>query len=249
MLVRSLFAVVYFLSFWWFSKEQGNAQKVEVNTQEQKEDTRSLLTQLRYKKKIYLSDGTVSNIRVEEDYWDELDYILAELKEVRTPESYKEVYSGYSDDGIKFSTDLNYLRIYTVNQESYYKIPVDSKEEFTNVLNKSIYTSFGFITQYKNWESVSITYGEKTKKIHKWKYDDLSYKMASKRIVGKVQPEKSKERSEYNFTIAIKIKGQDITVETMGEDYVKITSHKLQSYYEVHNALYEYIKNDIFKIK
>ena len=164
-----IFFALYFLSFWWFSKEQGNAQKVEVNTQEQKEDTRSLLTQLRYKKKIYLSDGTVSNIRVEEDYWDELDYILAELKEVRTPESYKEVYSGYSDDGIKFSTDLNYLRIYTVNQESYYKIPVDSKEEFTNVLNKSIYTSFGFITQYKNWESVSITYGEKTKKNHKWK--------------------------------------------------------------------------------
>ena len=244
-----IFFALYFLSFWWFSKEQGNTQKIEVNTQGQKEDTRSLLTQLRYKKKIYLSDGTVSNIRVEEDYWDELDYILAELKEVRVPESYKETYSGYSDDGIKFSTDLNYLRIYTVNQEAYYKIPVDSKEEFTNVLNKSIYTSFGFVTQYKNWESVSITYGDKTKKIHKWKYDDLSYKMASKRIVGKVQPEKSKERSEYNFTMSIKIKGQDITVETMGADYVKITSHKLQSYYEVHNALYEYIKNDIFKIK
>ena len=244
-----IFFALYFLSFWWFSKEQGNAQKVEVNTQEQKEDTRPLLTQLRYKKKIYLSDGTVSNIRVEDDYWDELDYILAELKEVRKPESYKEVYSGYSDDGIKFSTDLSYLRIYTVSQEAYYKIPVDSKEEFMNVLNKSIYTSFGFVTQYKNWESVSITYGDKTKKIHKWKYDDLSYKMASKRIVGKVQPEKSKERSEHNFTISIKIKGQDITVETMGEDYVKITSHKLQSYYEVHNALYEYIKNDIFKIK
>ena len=226
-----IFFALYFLSFWWFSKEQGNTQKIEVNTQGQKEDTRSLLTQLRYKKKIYLSDGTVSNIRVEEDYWDELDYILAELKEVRIPESYKETYSGYSDDGIKFSTDLNYLRIYTVNQEAYYKIPVDSKEEFTNVLNKSIYTSFGFVTQYKNWESVSITYGDKTKKIHK------------------VQPEKSKERSEYNFTMSIKIKGQDITVETMGADYVKITSHKLQSYYEVHNALYEYIKNDIFKIK
>lgn len=244
-----IFFALYFLSFWWFSKDQVEEQKIEVNTQVEKEDTRPLLTQLRYKNKIYISDGTVNNIRVEEEYWDELDYILAELKEVRTPESYKEVYSGYSDDGIKFSTDLSYLRIYTVNKEEYYKIPIDSKEEFKNVLNKSIYTSFGFVTQYKNWESVRITYGDKTKKIHKWKYDDLSYKMASKRIVGKVQPEKSKERSEYNFTISIKIKGQDIIVETMGADYVKITSHKLHSYYEVHNGLYEYIKNDIFKIK
>lgn len=244
-----IFFVLYFFSFWWFSKDQEREQHIEVNTQDQKEDTRPLLTQLRYKKKIYLSDGTVSNIRVEEDYWDELDYILAELKEVRAPESFNEVYSGYSDDGIKFSTDLNYLRVYTVNKESYYKIPVDSKDEFKDILNKSIYTSFGFVTQYKTWESVSITYGDKTKKIYKWKYDDLSYKMASKRIVGKVQPEKSKERSEYNFTISIKIKGQDIVIDTMGEDYVKITSHKLQSYYEVHNRLYEYIKNDIFKIK
>ena len=244
-----IFFALYFLSFWWFSKEQSEEQKIEVNIQDEQEDTRPLLTQLRYKKKIYLSDGTVSNIRVEEEYWDELDYILAELKEVRNPESYKEVYSGYSDDGIKFSTDLNYLRIYTVNQEQYYKIPIDSKEEFKNILNKSIYTSFGFVAQYKNWESVSITYGDKTKKIHKWKYDDLSYKMASKRIVGKVQPEKSKERSKYNFTILIKIEGQEIIVETMGADYVKITSHNLYSYYEVHNGLYEYIKNDIFKIK
>lgn len=244
-----VFFVLYFFSFWWFSKDQEKLQNVEVNLQDQKEDTRTLLTQLRYKQKIYLSDGTVSNIRVEEEYWDELDYILAELKEVRAPESFTEVYSGNSDDGLKFSTDLNYLRIYTVNKETYYKIPVDSKEEFSNVLKKSIYTSFGFVSQYKSWDRVSITYKDKTKKINKWKFDDLSYKMASKRIVGKVQPEKSKERSEYNFTISINIKGEDIVVETMGEDYIKITSHNLQSYYEVHNGLYEYIKNDIFKIK
>ncbi|SCI38787.1 MULTISPECIES: hypothetical protein [unclassified Romboutsia] len=244
-----IFFIVYFLSFWLFSREQAKSQEVEVNTQSQQSDNRSLLTQLRYKNKIYLSDGTVSNIRIEEDYWDELDYILSELKEVRTPESYNEVYSGNSDDGIKFSTDLNYLRIYTVSQEAYYKIPVDSKEEFENVLKKSIYTSFGFVSQYKNWDSVKITYGDKTKKINKWKFDDLSYKMASKRIVGKVQPQKSKERSEYNFTINITIEGQEVVIETMGDDYVKITSHNLQSYYEVHNALYEYIKEDIFKIK
>ena len=241
------FFILYFGSFWWFSNIQ-KSDNVEVQTQTQ-EDSRPLLTQLRYKQKIYLSDDTVSNIRVEEDYWQELDYILSELKEVRTPESFNPIYTGNSDDGIKFSTDLNYLRVYTVSKESYYKIPVDSQEEFNNVLKKSIYTSFGFISKYKNWESVSITYKNKTKKIHKWKFDDLSYQMGSKRIVGKVQPEKSKERSEYNFTINLKIEGQDIVVETMGENYVKIISHGLESYYEVHNSLYDYIKNKVFKIQ
>ncbi|MGL5328412.1 MAG: hypothetical protein ACRDD7_04020 [Peptostreptococcaceae bacterium] len=244
-----VFFGLYFLSFWWFTQEQNKPDKVEVDVQTQKEDVRPLLTQLRYKKKIYISDGNVSSIRVEDEYWEELDYILAELQEVRAPEAFEAIYSGNSDDGIKFATDLSYLRIYTVNEEAYYKIPVDAKTEFENVLKKSIYTSFGFVSQYKNWDNVSVTYNDKTKKLHKWKYDDLSYKMASKRIVGKVQPEKSKERSEYNFTISIKIAGQDIIVETMGMDFVKITSHNLETYYEVHNGLYEYFKNDIFKIK
>lgn len=240
------FFLIYFGSFWWFSSIQ-KSDNVEVQTQV-KEDSRPLLTQLRYKEKIYLSDNNVKNIRIESDYWHELDYILSELREVRTPESFNPVYTGYSDDGIKFSTDLNYLRVYTVSKESYYKIPVDSQQEFSNVLNKSIYTSFGFINQYKNWDSVSITYKNKTKKIHKWKFDELSYKMASKRIVGKVQPEKSKQRSQYNFTINLKIEGQDIVVETMGDAYIKIISHGLESYYEVHNSLYDYIKDKIFKL-
>ena len=57
--------------------------------------------------------------------------------------------------------------------------------------------------------------------------------MSAKRIVGKVQPEKSKERSKYNFTIDIKGENYDIKVETMGKDYVKIISNKGEAYYEV----------------
>ena len=30
---------------------------------------------------------------------------------------------------LKFSTDLNVLRVYTVDKEEYYKIPVSSKDE------------------------------------------------------------------------------------------------------------------------
>ena len=72
--------------------------------------------------------------------------------------------------------------------------------------------------------------------------------MASKIVVGKVQPEKSKERSKYNFTIEIKADNYEAKVYTMGEDYVKIEAKDLNSYYEVHTALYEYIKKEVFKI-
>ena len=66
----------------------------------------------------------------------------------------------------------------------------------------------------------------KLKTIHKWKYDDLAYKMSAKRIVRKNTTRKKKERSKYNFTIDIKGENYEIKVETMGRDYVKISSNK-----------------------
>ncbi len=73
--------------------------------------------------------------------------------------------------------------------------------------------------------------------------------MIAKRLVGKVQPEKSKNRSEYNFTIDIEGENYKIKVETMGRDYVKVTSKDTIAYYEVYTGLFDYIKNDVFKIK
>ena len=72
--------------------------------------------------------------------------------------------------------------------------------------------------------------------------------MSAKRQVGKIQPEKSKERSDYNFTINIKGDNYEVTIETMSKDYVKITSGDLQAYYEVYTGLFEYIKDNVFKI-
>ena len=152
-------------------------------------------------------------------------------------------------NGIKFSTDLDVIRIYTVDKEEYYKVPVSYKDELKIIFDKGIYTSFDFIKQYKTWSNVTITYGDKTKNLSKWKYDDLANKMVSKRIVGKVQPEKNRERAEYNFTIDIKADNYEVKVYTMGENYVKIQVGDLVSYYEVHTGLYEYIKENIFKIK
>ena len=46
----------------------------------------------------------------------------------------------------------------------------------------------------------------------------------------------------------VKADNYEAKVYTMGEDYVKIEAKDLNSYYEVHTALYEYIKKEVFKI-
>lgn len=242
-----LFFGVYIISFTLFSNKNDSNKDNAVKIQEP-EDNRSLLKQLEEKDKIYLSDGTVSDVRVDEELLEELRYSFEDISKIRKPASYESTYEGYSDDGLKFSTNLDVIRIYTVNEEEYYKIPVSSKDEFKKILDKSIYTSFDFIKQYKTWKEVKITYKDTTKKLSKWKYDDLANTMAAKRVVGKVQPEKSKERSKYNFVIEIKADNYEAKVEVMGANYVKIESKGLSSYYEVHTALHDYIKDEVFQL-
>lgn len=242
-----LFFCVYIGSFVYFSNQDSKSEDNAVKIEEP-EDSRSLLKQLEEKEKIYLSDGVVSDVRVEDQLLEELRYSFEDISKIRKPASYKSTYEGYSDDGLKFSTNLDVIRIYTVNQEEYYKIPITSKEELKNILDKGIYTSFDFIKQYKTWKDIKITYKDSTKNLSKWKFDDLANTMAAKRVVGKVQPEKSKQRSKYNFVIDIKADNYEAKVEVMGKNYVRIQSKDLSSYYEVHTALYDYIKNSVFKI-
>ena len=241
------FFIIYFISFKAFSGLGHKEGSKPVSTEE-KVDSRSLLSQFKSKNKIYISDGNVSNVRMEDEKVEEFRYSFNEFSKIRTPDSYKPVYEGYTDDDIRFSTDLNLFRIYTVNEEVYYKIPVSEKTRFEKVLSGSIYTSFDFVKKYKTWKNVSVSYNDQKKTIHKWKYDDLAYKMSSKRIVGKIQPEKNKERSKYNFTIDIHGDNYTLKIETMGKDYVKISSDKGEAYYEVSIALYEYLREEIFKL-
>ena len=237
-------------AFFKFGMYLDNKDKPKTEATEEKEeiDDRPLMKQLSSKKKVYISDEEIENIKVDEIYWDEIKYQLTKFSKIRKPDKFSPIYTGYSDDGVRFSTDLNVFRIYTVNEEVYYKVPISEKTEFENILSGSIYTSFDFVKKYKTWKNVKISYENQTKTIHKWKYDDLSYKMSAKRIVGKIQPEKSKERSKYNFTIDIKGDNYDIKVETMGKDYVKISSNKGEAYYEVSIALYDYLRETIFNL-
>ncbi|WP_455542133.1 hypothetical protein [Intestinibacter sp.] len=241
------FFIIYFISFRAFSG-LGQGKGTKIVSTEEKVDTRSLLSQFKNKNKIYISDGNVSNVRMEQEKVQEFRYSFNEFSKIRTPDSYTPVYEGYTDDDIKFSTDLNVFRVYTVNQEEYYKVPVSYKKEFKQILDTSIYTSFDFIKQYKTWKQVTIYFGDETKKVSGWNYDDLASKMVQKRLVGKIQPEKARERSKYKFTINITSDSYQAKVDIMGEDYVKITVNNLISYYEVSNNLFNYIKTDIFKI-
>ncbi|MGL4911125.1 MAG: hypothetical protein ACRC3Y_01710 [Romboutsia sp.] len=245
------FFIVYFGAF-NFGRylDEKNVEPVKV---QEEEDTRTLKKQISTKDKIYISDENVESIRIEEEYWEKLKVLFSEFTKIRKPESYTPIYNGHSDDGIRFSTDLNYFRVYTVNKEEYYKIPVATKKEFKTTLGQSIYLSFDFARQYKNWKTVEVSYGSEVKKIHKWKFDDFSYKMGAKRIVGKVQPEKGKERSKYNFTIDIAGSYYNLKIETMGKDYLKISAgegeNHGEAYYEVHTGLYDYLLYDLFKLE
>lgn len=244
-----LFFVLYYAGFKGGIYLQNKDAKPVEDAQAQEQDTRSLMTQIINKKKIYVSDSNIENVKIEENYWSKMTALFTEFAKVRKPSKYEVKYSGYSDDGIRFSTDLVYFRVYNVNKEEYYKVPVATKNELDKLLNESIYTSFGFVKQNKEWKNVKVTYGEKTKTINKWNYNKLSNRMVYKRIVGKVQPEKSKERSRYNFTIEIKGNNYEVRIETMGKDYVKIISGDSEVYYEVTDLLFDYLKDDIFKLE
>ena len=127
------FFIIYFISFKAFSGLGHKEGSKPVSTEE-KVDSRSLLSQFKSKNKIYISDGNVSNVRMEDEKVEEFRYSFNEFSKIRTPDSYKPVYEGYTDDDIRFSTDLNVFRVYTVNKEEYYKVPVSYKKEFKEIL-------------------------------------------------------------------------------------------------------------------
>ncbi len=246
-----LFLVTYLICLKIFGNMLDNNElnNNTSTTETQRESTNSLRSQLNYKKNIYMSSENADSIKIESVHWDEVRIIFNQFPSIREVDKFNPIYKGHSDDGIRFETDLDYFRIYTVSKEEFYKVPVTDKEKLESILNESIYTSLGFVKQYKTWNKVQITDGNKTRTLSKWKFDELSYKLISKRIVGKVQPEKNKEKSEYNFVVNIEGDNYTATIETMGEDYVKISSEKGEAYYEVSTILFNYLKEDVFNIK
>lgn len=244
-----MFFAVHIGVYTYFSNKQPREEISPVDNITAESENIPLINQIKAKDIIYMSDSNLQDVRVEPEYWDKINFFSNQFKKVRKPSKYESLYEAYTDNGIRFSTDLEFFRIYTVNKEEFYKIPVDEKKAFEQLLQESMYTSIDSVKKYKSWKSVEISYGDEVKRLKKWKYDDLAYKISVKRLVGKIQPEKSKERSKYNFTINIEGEGYSVTIETMGKEYVKVISNKATAYYEVHQGLYEYIKDSIFKIQ
>ena len=246
------FLIVYLIAFFVFDfsnnklENEKDVIKEDIESREEGE----LLPVLENKKEIYISEKEKDEyIKIDEKNWDESKYYFEEFVKIRKPSSFKPIYSGHSSDGLKFETDLNYFKVYNVEKEEYYKVPVKKKEEFKTIIDKGIYLSFDFISDSERWKSVHISYGEDVKSISGFKYDKLSKRMEYKRPVGKVQPEKSKERTKYNYTIYIDGDDFSTKIETMGPDYIRVSTGNDETYYEVSNKLYNYIKDDIFKQK
>lgn len=244
-----IFLIVHISVYIFLSKKQPKEEVTHIESISSESENTPLIKQIKSKNIVYMSDSNLQDVRLEPEYWDKINFFSNQFKKIRKPTDYKSIYEAYTDDGIRFSTDLEIFRIYTVNKEEYYKIPVEEKEAFSKLLKESIYTSIDSVKKYKSWKSAEVVYNNEVKKIRKWKYDDLAYKISVKRIVGKIQPEKSKERSKYNFTINIEGEGYSASIETMGEEYIKVVSDGATAYYEVHNGLYKYLKETIFKIE
>lgn len=204
-----------------------------------------LLDKLMREGEMYISNGVVSNIEMEAINKEDMYFILNEAKKIRKLKELVPKYEGYTVEGIRFETDLDVFRLYSVTEEMYYKIPVSRQEELKEILDKNIYTSFDFIKQYETWKEVKVKRisDGKSKSVLKWKFDDLSYKFVEKRVVGKVQPEKSRLRNKgEDYIIEVEAKGYNIIIETMGKDYVKLTTEGAEAYYEVPQGLYEYLE-------
>ncbi|TQQ84016.1 hypothetical protein EXD82_08955 [Peptacetobacter hominis] len=248
----TVFIVLYLIGFFIIGgrmnkndeDETDNTIQVEENNSQNEEY--SLLSKLESSSDIYLSTEGGDDIKLEKERWEEMEYYFDEMVKIRGAESYKPVVSGHTSSGIKFSTDFEFLRIYNVEKEEYYKIPVSKKEEFKGIVNGAIYTSFDFVMNEANWKKLYISKGEDVKTIHGWKYKEVSEKIRYKRLVGKIQPEKAKERTDVNYVMVIEGEGFEAKVETMGPDYIKITSNDCVAYYEIYEDFYNYLTDDIF---
>ncbi len=64
--------IIYFISFRIGINMEKDKSEVPKKVEKEEEDNRSLRTQIKEKKKVYISDKNIENIKIEEDMWDEI---------------------------------------------------------------------------------------------------------------------------------------------------------------------------------
>ena len=67
-----VFFIIYFISFRIGINMEKDKSEVPKKVEKEEEDNRSLRTQIKEKKKVYISDKNIENIKIEEDMWDEI---------------------------------------------------------------------------------------------------------------------------------------------------------------------------------
>ena len=209
---------------------------------------KTLLVRFKESKKIYISNEETENIKISGETLEQFKRKTEVFVKVRNlDDDFKTSNKGYTDNNLHFKTDFNYFVITSGKRVENYKVPVSMKAELESEYRKLIYTSVDFITNKENMGSIRIYHGDESKKVWPWKKDDLIYKILYKREVGKIQPEKEFKKSKDNYTIKMEKSGEEIYIQTMGKDFIRVTCGDNIAYYEVYPELYNYLHDEVFK--
>lgn len=209
---------------------------------------KTLLVRFKESKKIYISNEETENIKISGETLEQFKRKTEVFVKVRNlDDDFKTSNKGYTDNNLHFKTDFNYFVITSGKRVENYKVPVSMKAELESEYRKLIYTSVDFITNKENMGSIRLYHGDKSKKVWPWKKDDLIYKILYKREVGKIQPEKEFRKSKDNYTIKMDKSGEEIYIQTMGKDFIRVTCGDNIAYYEVYPELYNYLHDEVFK--
>lgn len=222
--------------------------QMAMEAKKAEEAKKSLLVRFKESKKIYISDEDTENIKINGESLEQFKRKAEVFVKVRNlDDDFKTSNKGYTDNNLHFKTDFNYFVITSGKRVENYKVPVSMKAELEAEYRKLIYTSVDFITNKENVGSIRLYHGDKSKKVWPWKKDDLIYKILYKREVGKIQPEKEFRKSKDNYTIKMEKSGEEIYIQTMGKDFIRVTCGDNIAYYEVYPELYNYLHDEVFK--
>ena len=236
-----LFFIVYFITFFIFCKKEMAKEEADSTESQIVVNEKSLFSQFKYSKYIYLSNNDISDVEVDSMLKSEIISFLDDIIKIRTPDKYTPTYTGHIKNDIKFSTNGDILRLYSIDKEEFYKIPIKVQEEIKHLLKKSIYGSIDYLTNFNDWTNVTIKYQGKSFELKKANYKNFANSILKKKMLGKYQPEYTKERQEDNFEITIQHNKHKIVLDVIGKNYLKVSVNDTISYYEVYPNLNEYL--------
>ncbi|WP_099190954.1 hypothetical protein [Tepidibacter mesophilus] len=232
-------SVVFILSFFITSLKTKPKENQVTTTAAQESN---LMDSLLKEQSIKLSNNNMQDITMEEDYLNDFRYYIQKSNKIEKVE-FEEVLTGYSDN-IKFSTDLNYIKIMNDKKTQYFDISDEQIKGLKKLIDKSINTSFDTIKKAKEIKEVQISYKNKKKQIENIK--EFNEKLHKKSSISEYKASKLMAEVKENFDINIKIDGYDIYAKTLGKTGLGIYHKDYAAYYEIDDTLYNYLCDVLF---